>query len=203
MNQKKTSENILPEWSHKIDADDIGAAPLRTTISASPQERKDLARRLRVDSVDSLEAQLVLKRDPKNMIVHVAGDLHAKVTQSCVVTLEPMEQKIETSVDGWYADPDAVVSLTKARRDRQSRGTDSEFPVLEEKDDPEAIVNGEIDLGELVTQYLALAIDPYPRKEGADSGLEQADESGAKPPKIRQNPFAALKNWKKSESQES
>lgn len=196
------TENILPEWSHKIEADDIGKTPVRTCISASPQERKDIARRLELESVSFLEAHLTLRRNSGNMVVHVSGDLKAKVTQPCAVSLDPVEQEIDASVEGWFANPESAVSITRARHDRAARGADSELQILEEKDAPEFVIDGQIDLGELVTQHLSLAIDPFSHKDG--KAFEQGDEQDNRPiPKVRQNPFAALKNWKKSKDKES
>ncbi len=195
-------EKTLPEWPHKIDADDIGSTPLRTSISASPQERKDLARRLQVVSVDSLEAKLTLERNPGNLVLHVTGALKAKVTQSCVVSLDLVEEEIEAPVEGWFANPDSAVSITRARHERQGRTVDAELVILEEKDDPEPVIDGQIDLGELVTQHLSLVLNPFPHKEGVVfEGANEQDEG--KIPKVRQNPFAALKNWKKKEGRES
>jgi len=203
--KKKTemAEKTLPEWSHKVAADDIGTNPRRTSISASPQQRKDLARRLQVSAIDHLEATLFLKRDPSNMVIHVSGELKAKVTQPCTVTLEPLSEEIGGPVEGWYANPDGVVSIAKARHEKQIKGgAETELPILEEKDDPEPIMDGEIDLGELVTQFLSLAINPYPHKDGVVFGGPETGEK-AIPAKTRMNPFAALKNWKKAETKEN
>lgn len=195
------AQSILPEWSHKVDAGDIGTTPTRTTISASPQQRKDLAKRLNVESVEFAEARLVLVRDP-GAVLHVSGELKARVTQPCVVTLEPVMQEIKSPVEGWFANPERVVSIAKARHERQSRNADAELPILEEKEDPEPIIDGEIDLGELATQFLSLSVDPYPHKEGA-AFVTQEEAAGARPSEVRRNPFAALKNWKKADTREN
>ncbi len=202
MKKAKMAEKILPEWSHKVAAEGIGATPLRTSISASPQQRKDLARRLGVKSIESTEAVLTLVRDP-NMVIHISGELKARVVQPCVVTLEPVTQDIQSSVEGWFANPDRVVSIAKARHERQSRSADAELPILEEKDDPEPIVDGEIDLGELATQFLSLSIDPYPHKEGVAFERQEDAAGGGKASETRRNPFAALKNWKKAENKDN
>lgn len=184
----------MPEWPHKIDADGIGTTPVRTSISASPQERKDIARRLKVETVDSLEATLVLSRASKKHLLHVEGTLRARLAQSCIVTLEPVVQEIEAPVEGWFANPDQVVSLARARQERDIRTAGAEVKVLDEKDDPEPVVDGQIDLGELVTQHLALAVDPYPRKDGVLPG--EGGDAVVVEDKRRESPFAALKKWK-------
>ena len=70
-----------------------------------------------------------------------------------------------------------------------------ETPIINEQEDPEKIIGGKIDLGEVVTQHLSLAIDPYPHKEGVK--YEYGDDEPEKVPEaFKNNPFAALKDWK-------
>jgi len=49
-------------------------------------------------------------------------------------------------------------------------------------------------VGVAVTEHAALAIDPYPRKHGANFGerIESSEQDDVRP-----NPFAVLKDWKK------
>ena len=57
------------------------------------------------------------------------------------------------------------------------------------------VLEGEsIDLGELVAQTIATAIDPYPRKDGAEFG--KAPGLGDNEDGVRENPFAALRDLK-------
>ena len=43
---------------------------------------------------------------------------------------------------------------------------------FDEEDPPEPIRAGRMELGELVAQHLSLALDPYPRKPGAELPAE-------------------------------
>jgi uncharacterized metal-binding protein YceD (DUF177 family) len=63
------------------------------------------------------------------------------------------------------------------------------------EDPPEPIVNGAIDLGALATEFLMLALDPYPRKEGA------VFEPVIAPVDPADHPFAALEALKSADSQ--
>ena len=54
----------------------------------------------------------------------------------------------------------------------------------EEDDLPDPIVNGRIDIGAVTAEFLALGLDPYPRKPEVDFAYQE--DSG------RENPFAAL-----------
>jgi hypothetical protein len=71
-------------------------------------------------------------------------------------------------------------------------GTPDEEFELSAEDCDTLPLEGRIDLGELAAETLALALDPYPRWEGADAVAEQgmlADEFDA-------GPFAGLKALK-------
>ena len=87
--------------------------------------------------------------------VHLSGTLQAQVEQSCVVTLEPLLNDVaaDFKVDYW---PE----------------TDMPEPgggVVDIHDEPdlEPIVAGRIEVGRVVFQALAGAIDLFPRKPGA------------------------------------
>jgi hypothetical protein len=191
---------LSPEWSHKIDADQIEGRPVHFKISPSPEQCKDLARRLQIEAIEHLEASLTAERDKRNMSVHVTGELSARVKQLCVVSREPVFDDIRTAVEGWFADPGTVISITKARHEKDSRSHDAELPILDERDDPEPYIDGKIDLGELAAQYLSLAVNPYPQKDDVDyKNYVVADDDERKIPELRRNPFAALKDWKKSD----
>lgn len=191
---KKKETIVPPEWSYPIQTEEISDKVRRYSISPNEEERALLAKRLDVVSVDTLEAKLEVVRNKGSMIVHVTGVLKARITQTCVVTTAPVVSDIEEEFRGWYADPAQAVSFAKARRDKQIEAGQNELPVLSEADDPEPIIDGQIDLGELTTQYLSLFIDPYPRAEGVEYGGENAESQ--KSPEIRPNPFAALAAWK-------
>jgi uncharacterized metal-binding protein YceD (DUF177 family) len=114
---------------------------------------------------------------------HVAGHVRARVGQTCVVTLDPIESDIDEPIDLMFAPPEQIPQLSDLVDDAAE--SDEEIP-----DPPEPIVNGVIDLGRLATDALLLAIDPYPRKPGAVfEPLVVADDP-------EDHPFAALKALK-------
>jgi uncharacterized metal-binding protein YceD (DUF177 family) len=92
--------------------------------------------------------------------VHVAGRVRARVGQTCVVTLDPIENDIDEPIDLIFAPPEQIPQLADLVDDAAE--SDVEIP-----DPPEPIENGVIDLGRLATDALFLAIDPYPRKPDA------------------------------------
>ena len=97
--------------------------------------------------------------------------------QTCVVTLEPLENPIEESIDLVFTPATHALDMSQI-----------EAPL---DDAPEAMVDGTVDLGALATEFLILGIDPYPRKPGAVFQSPAPDDDAARP-------FAALDALKKA-----
>ena len=200
MSKKKTTVAAPEaEWSVLVDAQTVTNHPQKMRISAGEGERKTLSKRLNLSQINSLSADLTLHREKGN-VIHVNGLMKAHVVQSCSVSADPVQTQIEETFEGWYDDQDRIVMLAKARHEKLGRLADSELPILDESEDPEPLVNGMIDVGELVVQSLSLALDAFPRRRGLEE-TETVDvlvepEGQA----LRKNPFEALKNWKKSKS---
>lgn len=182
------------EWSILIRADEI--QPSGKTIEISPDDaaKQALAKRLDIVSLDDLKAKLTLKRENAH-IVHVKGTFEARVKQKCVVTLEPVETDVSDEFEAWYADQSQAVSFKRAQHDAQSKKELMEMPMLDEAEDPEPMINGAVDVADLVTQFLSLAIPPYPTKEGISYSV-QVEEPKAPKNNLKLNPFAALKDWR-------
>ena len=104
----------------------------------------------------------------------VAGQVSARLGQTCVVTLEPIETDFTESIDLVFA-PAAQVKAKDFKSDEEP---------------PEMLIDGKIDLGAIATEFLLLGIDPYPRKAGAEFAPVKADDGSARP-------FAALEALKK------
>jgi len=111
--------------------------------------------------------------------VHVVGRVKARVGQTCVVTLDPIDTDIDESIDLLFA-PEADIP-------RMSDTVDDDADTGDIPDPPEPIVNGVIDLGRVATDALFLGIDPYPRKPDA---VFEAPAVATDP---EDHPFAALK----------
>ncbi len=111
---------------------------------------------------------------------HVEGRVRARVGQTCVVTLDPIENEIDEPIDLIFAPPEQIPEL--ADLVEEAAESDVEIP-----DPPEPIENGIIDLGRIATDALFLAVDPYPRKPDAVfEPLVVAEDP-------EDHPFAALK----------
>ena len=109
---------------------------------------QSLAERFGLLDLPRLEAKLQLKAARDGSHADVTGLLEADVVQQCVVTLEPLQKQIAREIETHFE-----AGLTETEQ--------------ADVEDIEPIVNGIIDLGELMAQYLGTSLDPYPRKPGA------------------------------------
>jgi hypothetical protein len=112
--------------------------------------------------------------------IQVAGWVRARIGQTCVVSLDPIENDIDEAIDLIFAPPDQIPELADLVDDAAE--SDTEIP-----DPPEPIENGVIDLGRVATDALFLAVDPYPRKP------DVVFEPPVVPDDPEDHPFAALK----------
>lgn len=194
---KKTKPPVgmTSEWPYFLDVEDIGSRPLPVQFSADEDAARALSRRFAVEGLESVSADLTV-HPVQGGVIHVTGQVSARVRQLCVVSQEPIDTEVSESVEGWFADQNRALSFVKAKKERDMAKGHAELEILGEADDPEPIVNGRIDLGELAAQHLSLAIPLFPRKPGAVSPLTDEDIKAGKPLSGRKNPFEALKDWK-------
>jgi uncharacterized metal-binding protein YceD (DUF177 family) len=164
-------------WRVPINVAQIPGDGLHREIEADARARTIMAEAAGLRDMSFLRAVFDLSHRSSGR-VHVKGRVQAKVGQTCVVTLEPIDNEIDEEVDLIFAPVEEIAPQVAAEND------DGESAVAEP---PEPIENGMIDLGRLATDALFLAIDPYPRKQDAvfEARLQAADPED--------HPFAALK----------
>jgi uncharacterized metal-binding protein YceD (DUF177 family) len=139
-------------------------------------------------SLEALEARYTLSRNGER--VKLEGRITTSLHQTCVVTLDPFPVKLDVPVKLDFA-PEDEAGAAARRGERDDAEIDIEV-LLNEDDPPEPIVDGVIDLGAVTLEFLALALDPYPRKPGV-SFEAPAAEAGA------ESPFAALAKLKRGD----
>lgn len=156
---------MSPELSRVVAVDRL---PPEMTVKATPEECAALAARLQIPAVHGVSCRFTLRK--LGAVVTAQGILEADVVQSCVVSLDPVQQRVE--------DRFTVRFIPEGR---------------EASDDPDApdelsYTGSTIDLGEATSEQLALALDPYPRAQDAELD-PAARDSGA-------TPFATLSSLK-------
>jgi uncharacterized metal-binding protein YceD (DUF177 family) len=166
-------------WSIPVVVAQIPDTGLHRGFEASPATRAAMADVAGLREV--LSAQASLDVTPKGGgRVHVTGRVQARIGQTCVVSLDPIENDIDEAIDLIFAPPEQIPEM--AALVDEAAESDSEIP-----DPPEPIENGMIDLGRVATDALFLAVDPYPRKPDAVfEPLVVAEDP-------EDHPFAALK----------
>jgi Large ribosomal RNA subunit accumulation protein YceD len=164
-------------FSRMMRVDALPKEGQTVSIEANSAEREALAAFLNLPSIEALSASLALMRST-NGGVRVIGAVHGELTQVCVVSLEPFPATVDEEIDVRFA----------PRADGGgARGPAAEaetFSMMDESE-PDPIVDGKIDLGALAAEFLALGLDPYPRKPGAS--FESPEE-----PEAMVSPFSAL-----------
>ncbi|NQZ13287.1 MAG: DUF177 domain-containing protein [Alphaproteobacteria bacterium] len=192
------------EWSHFIEGEKIDKTPTRVKISADEAALKDVAVRAGVPMINALNADLTLEREQAGRVIHVAGRFKANLTLECVVSAEEFECELKEPVEGWFEDKESTVSFMRALKERDTKQGNGEkaggveVEVTSEEEDPEEMVNGKVDLGELVVQHLILAIPAYPHKRGVKFKFGDEEIKPTEDSPLRKNPFEALKDWKEN-----
>lgn len=163
-------------WSVPVAVDEIPDTGLHMEIEAAPEIRAAVAGLGDVRDVARLAATFDLTRQGAG--VHVTGRVRGRVGQTCVVTLDPVENDIDEAIDVRFV-PGA-----------EAGAGHSVHALDEDEEPPEPLVGGTVDLGALATEFLLLGIDRYPRKPGAEFTPPAVEDAG-------EHPFAALEALKK------
>lgn len=151
-------------------------------FESTVEERIAIAARAKLPDVDSFSIELQLQFLPKSHILQIKGFGRAKITQVCVVTLEPFEADLNFDFDCQCLEAERA----KKWNDQMDSVEDYAQGGFEE------VVDGRIDIGEVAVQEFILALDPYPHKPGVKADFDSATITEEKV-----NPFSVLKSLKK------
>jgi uncharacterized metal-binding protein YceD (DUF177 family) len=181
MNRTGRTDQADP-WSVRIAVEQIPDTGLHRDLQAGQAVRDAMSELAGLRAILSASASLDVTPERGGRF-HVAGRIQARIGQTCVVTLDPIENDIDEPIDLIFAPPDQIPELA----DLVDEAAESEEEV---PDPPEPIENGMIDLGRVATDAMFLAVDPYPRKPDAvfEPPVVAADPED--------HPFAALKALK-------
>lgn len=170
-------DDARPEFSRIVRLGDLGENEMRLDLHATNEECAALARRFGLAEITGLRASGGLERSGDDR-VRLTLTLEAEVTQTCVVTLDPVTSRIEERLDITF-EPEL-----------------SESAALDLTVDRERLTGDSLDLGEIIAEELVLSLDPYPRKPGIALETGPAGEAGERP---RGGPFEALAALKRKD----
>src|ERR1700730_14568244 len=179
MSRSNRVTNKPDPWRVPLAVAQIPEHGLHREIEADPVAREAMAEVAGLREILSVHAALDVTPGSGGR-VHVGGHVRARIGQTCVVTLDPIENEIDEPIDLIFAPPEQIPQLADL--------VDETLEIGAEIPDPAApIVNGAIDLGHPPTDPLFLGIDPYPRRPDAvfEPPVVAADPED--------HPFAALK----------
>ena len=169
---------MTDRFAHQLKLDRIRDGE-RLDLVADDSERNAIARRLGLEAIDRLEAHVALSRTGE--VVRAKGRLSSSLTQSCVVTGDPVAAHVDEPFDILFTPaPDAA-------------GPDEEIELGESDCDVVFTDGSAIDLGGAIADTLALSLDPYPRSASADAALKEAGVMSEE----QASPFAVLAQLKK------
>ncbi len=176
----KTEPTVKTEgWHLPIHREDVPDDGLHLEREADAQVRERLSL-LAGDVVTRvIELALAAELTPHGEGLRATGRVTAKVGQTCVVTLEPIENMVAESFDVLFLPPDGA--------DGDAAPSGAEPAEVDET--PETLVNGTADIGAVATEFFLLGIDRYPRKPGAVFAPAAEDRAA-------DSPFAALAKLK-------
>jgi hypothetical protein len=169
-----------PTWSVPIRRDDVPEEGTHIDLVADEATRAAVMALANIRALPRLAASYDVSLRAGGL--RVDGEVSATVGQTCVVTLEPMESEIREHVDLDFV---AASASPEAEGDQDDG---EEEPIELGAEPPEELIDDTIDLGALSVEFLLLAIDPYPRKPGAEFETKSFGDATT-------NPFAALAKW--------
>jgi uncharacterized metal-binding protein YceD (DUF177 family) len=177
MRKRKPEHIVKWPWNVRLAIADVPETGRHLDLVADDQARSAIAELAELRALPRLVAAFDVTLRGQGGL-RVTGQVSATVGQVCVVTLDPVDNEIEEEIDLVFA-PGAAAPLTS------TGGVDAE-------DAPEPLIDGTVDLGAIATEFLLLALDPYPRRPGAVFDAPVEGEEGA-------HPFAALAALKKGQ----
>jgi uncharacterized metal-binding protein YceD (DUF177 family) len=166
----------IPEFSRLVPLTRVGPQPVSMTIEATAEERRALALRFDLITLDRLAADVSLQR-VGNELIRLDAAFEADFAQSCVVTLDP--------VPGHIAGRFALL---------YGPGEDVAAEIEVDVDEPafEPLTGEAIDIGEAVAQELSLALPQFPRLPDAVVEAVDTDRS-------EDGPFGVLGRLRRSQ----
>jgi Large ribosomal RNA subunit accumulation protein YceD len=186
MSEHSLEKSAPVPWRVPVKVEDIPEEGRHFALVADADTRASIARMAGLRDLPQLEADFDVTRQGRDGL-RVVGHVSATVGQACVVSLEPLANKIDEDVDLLFV-PKPTVELPAGETEEGDSRAETRW------DEPEALVGGVVDLGIVATEFLILGIDPYPRKRGVvfEPPQDLKPDGG---------PFAALAGWSKDRNE--
>ena len=185
------------EFSRPVKVEHIDRKGTKENIEATSEELAILAGRLNVSTVKNLTAKINVEALSDRMTYYVNGTVQGEVEQESVISGDLVASTITADIEAWSVNHAHVASFEKEQKKRDEVSEEEEYEIKDEKDDPEVIKEGVIDIGEVAVQFFALNIEDYPKTDAEKN--KSGDYIEVDPEEAKPNPFAKLAELKTKE----
>ncbi len=162
-------------WARPLKLGELAHGPVRVRLAPDAADRAAVAKALGLQNLRQFTADVTVSAWLDG--VQVNGRFEAVVEQICGVSLDPFEAEVEGEIDIRAVPEGSPHAVTPDGGDVE---LDSDAP-----DAPDLLEGDQIDLAAYVVEQLALELDPFPRKPGAEFDYQ--------PEAAEISPFAVLK----------
>ena len=169
------------DFSYPLYIDDLNRREHHYHLKADAAQLKTLTAILQVENVKYFVADIYLKLDAPSHRLDIWGKVEAELELKSVITLENFIKKYEAPF-AYYFDTEATYKDIK----------EMDYGIND--DIPDIIENGQIDLGNIAIEQLALVMEDYPRRDGEE--FHFASEFDEETTRLA-NPFTVLQKLKK------
>jgi uncharacterized metal-binding protein YceD (DUF177 family) len=164
---------LEPEFSFIVHPSELVDVEKKFELTAESDERAALSKRFGLKAIDAFNLIVKIKPLREKNAIRLRGQLYASVIQSCIVSLVPIKNTVEEEFEIIF------------REENQIDRTGSE-----DIDELESYFDDTIDIGEIASGELALAIDQYPRAPGISD--EVVEPYLRKQDDLKTKPFGGL-----------
>ena len=173
------SDKNEKDISFVLDTRTITSQKKSYSLKATKSQLQELADYYNLPAVKNLsfDFEAFLNKD----VFELKGKLKSTVEQTCVVSLENFEEKINHPCVLLFSDDADFVAQQEKKED-----------FLPEEDFVDLVENGRIYFHDIVREQFGLALNPFPRK--TDEPFVYYEE---KTEDVKENPFSVLKHLTK------
>ena len=162
-------------WSHPLKLHALARGPISLSLTPDADQCAAIASQLGLEGLSSLVATVTAKAWMDGL--EVTGRFEAVVEQICGISLDPFEQAVAGEVE---------IRAVPAGSPQAASADGGELELDPDAiDAPDILAGDGIELAAYLVEHLALALDPFPRKPGAEFDYQA--------PEVETSPFAALK----------
>ncbi len=171
---------MLDDWG--VRTDQVGKGVLSVERAATEEELAALARATEIEACTSFRCKYEVSPAAGGRYL-VRGRLNASVVQACIISLAPLETKIEEAIEAEFVPPHMLGS-----------GEEGEQEILGGVS-VEVLEGDELGIGRLLFEIFSASLDPFPKTEGAefdwsDHATQAEQQEGG--------PFAGLSKLRRS-----